>query len=173
MKSFKKLGKLAKFVAAALAAVVVYAGVRFGPDLMTAYRQGFFEKQAKREYTPDHEGNLRAIHTALMLYHESEERFPMANGWMDAIKPLLRTADLSPEDALKKLKRPGADSRDDVWGYSINKSCAGKYKDDIASGSATVLVFESQKTEWNAASNDEESKKALGITVGGDLKKPE
>ncbi len=125
-----------------------YVGYRFGPDLLAAQRAGFFERPVPKEYQGTSMDNLRALRTALMLYHTSEERFPEATGWMDAIEPLLNTADLKPGEAVKKLHRPDLAPGD--YGYALNSACGGKFKDDIDGKDKAILVFESKDPKRNA-----------------------
>lgn len=84
-----------------------------------------------------------------MLYHTSEERFPEATGWMDAIEPLLNTADLKQGEAVKKLHRPDLGAGD--YGYALNSACGGKYKDDVEGKDRAILVFESKDPKRNAS----------------------
>lgn len=126
-------------------AALGYAAWRFGPAAIDLYRAGFFSGQQKHAYQGDTLDNLRALHTALMLYHDSEGQFPIAEGWMDAVEPRLRTADLEPDEAAKKLVRPGVQ---DGQGYAMNDAASGKYKDDVEP--KVPLVFESRATGRNA-----------------------
>lgn len=151
-----------------------YAGFRFGPDLVTAQRQGFFEREVKVAYDGTAAENLRALHTAMMLYHESEGQFPEAKGWMDAIMTRLNTADLKPGEAEKKLRDPrlGADG----YGFAMNAAASGKFKDDLEGGPNEILLFDSSDSARNAHGNPEKlaPKPAreggrLAITVAGAL----
>lgn len=140
-----------KFALLAIAAALLYAGVRFGPDLYAAYKAGFLDKTQLRAYQGTSIENLKAIHTALMLYHDSEGQFPSARGWMDAVKPRLKTNDLKPEEALKKLRNPTIQPPgEDVYGYAMNVAVSQKYKDDLKDPDSTILVFDSKDTRWNA-----------------------
>lgn len=145
-----------------------YAGVRFGPDTLTAYRQGFLEGTRMREFSGGAIDNLRALHTALMLYHDSEGQFPAASGWMDAIEPRLRTADMKPEEAAKRLKDPRL-SDPAAYGFALNTAVAGKFKDDVGDGK-TVLVFATSKTGRNASGDpkaDARREAPLAISIDG------
>jgi hypothetical protein len=111
--------------------------------------QGYLMKGGERRYETDRLGNLQAIHTALMLYHDSEGQFPLAEGWMDAIANRLQGGDLTPEEAAKKLVRPELANRPGAHGYALNSAAAGKFKDDVGDPT-TVLVFESKSVAKNA-----------------------
>lgn len=138
---------LLRLLLLAIVAGLAYVGYRFGPDILAAQRAGFFEKNVPKEYVGTSMDNLRALRTALLLYHTSEERFPDASGWMDAIEPLLNTADLKAGEAAKKLHRPGLAETE--FGYGMNDACDGKYKDDVAGKDSAILVFESKSTSRN------------------------
>lgn len=143
-----------------------YATWRFGPDIANLYRAGFFSPQEKRAYDGDTVDNLRAIHTALMLYHDSEGQFPAAPGWMAAIEPRLRTADLEPAEAAKKLRRPGAASG---YGYALNRAAAARFKDDVPGRESAVLVYESRRADRDHAGDPREDGFPGGkaVTVAG------
>ncbi len=97
-----------------------------------------------RKYEGTSGDNLRAIHTALMLYHDNEDKFPEANGWMDAIEKQLKTNDLTVEEAAKKLQNPATGT----FGYSINEAIAGKYKGDLKDPKV-LIVYESRSGKKN------------------------
>lgn len=158
-----------------LCLVLAYALWRFGPTLADAYRAGFFDKQPDRRYSGSTMANLKALYIAMMLYHDSEEGFPPANAWMDRIESRLRTADMSKEEASKKLRDPALGSDPTVYGYAMNQACGGKYKMDVGPAS-TVLLFTSKDTRRNA--NGDPSRDApasnrpggnLAITLAGSV----
>jgi hypothetical protein len=95
--------------------------------------------------------NLKALHTALMLYQESEGQFPDASGWMEAIKMRTQTSDMKEEESIKKfinpLIRPAGAA---IFGYAMNDACSKKYNRDIPEPAKTPLIFDSQDTAWNA-----------------------
>lgn len=138
-------------------------------------RRGVFTEPELRSYQGTSQENLKALHRALMAYHDSEERFPDAQAWMDAALPYTRTSDLKEDEERKKFQnpliRPGGT---DVYGYGFNEALAGKFVDDIADPERTVLIYDSQETGWNAhgdpnqdAADPERAGGNLGITVGG------
>lgn len=148
--------------------VFIAAGVYYNEEIRAAVgivRSGALEKIEPVEYNADREGNLKAIRTAMMLYHDTEDQFPVDAGWMDAIIPRLRTNDLKEGEQLKKLHRPGFS--DDKFGYAMNSACGGKYKGDIPVGS--VLVFESLATIKNAKGDPKKDGAGLGITIDGKI----
>jgi hypothetical protein len=102
----------------------------------------------KREYTATTEANLRAIHTALMMYHDSEGQFPVAAGWMDAIQNRIGTADMEGSESEKKLISPSLQGQAGQFGYAMNDKASGKYKDDL--DPKMPLVFDSRDTAKNA-----------------------
>jgi len=143
---------------------VVGLGAFYGPVVVAFARNGFFDRAPeKKEYDATSTERLKAIHTALMLYHDSEGQFPAANGWMDAIENRLATNDLKKGEAEKKLHRP--DLPDGQYGYSINAEAAGKYKDDLKPGAA--LVFESKATTRNASGNPKTDASGASIGIDG------
>ncbi len=161
-----------------LLAVVAWVGFILGPEAVNAYQAGFFEQQKKQSYEGDSLDNLRRLHVAMMLYHESEGQFPMTAGWMDAIENRLQTNDLKPGEGVKKLHNPNLAPAPDVYGYAMNVAAGGQYREDIAGGDATVLLFESKPTARNAAgdpANDASDPPSpggnLAVTIGGALKR--
>jgi len=138
----------------------------YGPTVVAFARQGFFDRLPdKVEYSADREGNLRALHTALLSYHESEDKFPDANGWMDAIAGRLQTNDLKKGEAEKKLIRPGVASG---FGYALNADVAGKHRLDLGEApDGMVLVYESEDLARNASGTPPD--KAVGIDLGGKI----
>jgi hypothetical protein len=159
-------------------AIVGYGFVRFGCDLRAIYRSGVLgdllnKNSPKNEYAGSQSENLRAIQTALLLYHDSNDQFPQADGWMDAILPYLQTNDLKAGEAHKKLLNPSvSDLGEHESGYALNDAIAGKYKDDIKTGSKTILVFESKDHKWNAHGSPEtlsKGKNAHSVSIDGTL----
>lgn len=162
-------GKKAKWIVAGFGIVLLGLLAFYGPTVAAFARQGFFDRlPEKAEYAATRESNLRAIHTALSLYHDSEEKYPEANGWMDAIEGRLKTNDLKEGEADKKLRRPGSQ---DGFGYALNTQAAGKYKEDLEGDpKTTVLAFETEDPSRNASGVPDSKKPGfLGITVSGDL----
>lgn len=124
----------------------------------------------KEKYTAGHEENLKAMHTALMLYHESEGQFPAATGWMDAIEPRIATSDLAPGEAEKKLIRPDLAGKQNEFGYALNAKAAGKYKDDVGDGK-TILIFESKQTGRNSSGDPATDLSGIAIDIDGAIVK--
>ncbi len=152
---------------------IVGAGLWVGPTLRDLYRGGFFNSVGTRQYKGTLDENLKAIRTALMLYHDSEGQFPNSAGWMDAIRTRIRTDDLSGAEAEKKLMDPAYGGKPNVYGFAMNDAASGKYKDDIKDKKAP-LIFESQSTARNAhgdpkkdAPNPPHRGGDYGITVDG------
>jgi len=172
----KRAKRVLLFVVGVFAGVLGYLGIRFGPALIDFVNAGWIggvKEVEQREYHGSSLENLKAIHTALMLYHDSEGAFPPAATWMDVTKLRLKTRDLSEEESMKKLKNPLL-SNPKEWGYAINDAAAGKYKDDIAEPDKTPLVFDSSDTGWNAHGDPEKLAPKpprpggnLGVTISG------
>lgn len=120
-----------------------------GPALTVA--SGYIEPQTKRQWQGTSMENLKAIHTALSLYQESEGALPPADRWMDAIATRLKTADLTTEEAEKKLRSPSV-ARDNplAFGYAFMAELEGKYMADIENPAQTPLVFDSRDLTRNA-----------------------
>jgi hypothetical protein len=159
------------------ALVIAWQAYLWVPVLWDLWRAGYGQTEAQHGYSATNQDNLRALHTALMRYHESEEKFPPADKWMDAIEPYLYTEDLKKGEEQKKLVHPmfwPPNGRD--FGYALNDACAGKYKDDIKDPDNTPLVFDSKDTSRNAHGDPKKLAPAppreggnLGITVGGKI----
>lgn len=134
--------------------MVVAFWIWLGPLLVTAQKRGFFSPQVKRKYEGDTMTNLKDIHTALMLYQESEGQLPFAESWMDATWPRLQTGDMVEEEAKKKLKSPSVlQQNPQGFGYAFNDLVSGKYSADIKEPAKTPLVFDSSDITWNAHGN--------------------
>ena len=149
---------------------VVFPFTGLGKAVVAFWHNGLLEQlispEQQRKYDATSQGNLKAIFTALMLYHDSEGQFPK-DAWMDAIQNYLRTTDMTPEEAAKKLVRPDlAPPKAGVYGYSINDGVVGKYKGDIKD-SNTILVFESNATDRNAHGDPSTAKGRLAVRISG------
>lgn len=159
--------KATKWILGIVALLLAAATYMIGPEAIAAARNGFFEKEVKKEYQGDTIDNLRRLHTALMLYHESEGQFPLASGWMDAIENRLQTNDLKKGEGEKKLHQPAYANSASQYGYAMNDKAQAKYKDDLPPD--LELLFESRDTKRNAHGSPEELKNGLAITVEGKL----
>lgn len=120
------------------------------PVYATFRDEGFLDEQEMRVYSGTTSENLKAIHQALLLYHDSEGQYPQAEGWMDAAWLRLKTADMEEAEAKKKLQSPGMVGMADQYGYAFNQALSGKFVDDIKDPDNTVLIFDSSNTDWNA-----------------------
>lgn len=169
-------GKLKKRLGMGCLGIVVIGGVvlAFTPQghlVLNLFKNGAIQAAvmpaAKRTYTATNEANLKAIYTALKLYHDSEGQFPKGDGWMDAIQNRIRADDMSKEEAAKKLIRPDLMGQTGQYGYELNDAAAGKYKDDLPKD--TILVFESKQTGRNAHGNPQKEREGAAITVNGQV----
>ncbi len=126
-------------------------------------------KPQQQNYIANNTSNLKAMHTALMLYHESEGQFPNAEGWMTAIENRLQSNDLKDGEGAQKLKNPASPQ----YGYGFNIKASAKFKEDLKD-SAMILVFESESTKKNAFGDpavDSRRNGSLGITLAGEVVK--
>ncbi|HMS54266.1 MAG TPA: hypothetical protein PKA27_02605 [Fimbriimonadaceae bacterium] len=157
--------KKLKLGCGAIVVVLAGAGLFFGPAIADLWEVGkaYLEKDEKRTYSASSVENLKALHTAMMLYHESEGQFPVASGWMDALRSRVQTNDLDASEAMKKFVRPGA--KPGEFGYAMNSEASGKYEGDLPK--ETILVFESDDMKWNASAKP--TPKDRGITISGAL----
>jgi hypothetical protein len=144
-----------------------------GRSIQAFWRNGAIQalvfEPPKEKYRATHESNLKALQTALMLYHDSEEKFPEAEGWMDAVEPRLQSNDLESGEGKKKLMRPDLNGKADAFGYAINAAAAGKYKDDIEGDEDPILVYESKRTERDAVGDPAQDRDGLAITLAGKI----
>ncbi len=115
-----------------------------GPVVRDLVKNGFLDRVDREEYTADRVGNLKALRTALMLYHESEGIFPEANGWVDAIKPRIASNGMSEAEALRKFDNPATAAKGQIE-YALSPAVAGKFEGDLTS-KAVPLVTESTGT---------------------------
>ena len=129
-----------------------------------------------RTYNATTEGNLRSIHTALMIYHDSEGQFPDASGWMDAIVNRMQVDDMGADEAAKKLKAPSLVSAEGQYGYAMNEAASGQYSGDLSP--KLPLVFDSSDTKRNAKGSPDallpdppRDGQNFGIAVDGTLLK--
>ncbi|MGV3615908.1 MAG: hypothetical protein ACO1SV_11285 [Fimbriimonas sp.] len=174
-----KRGRLKKIGIGCLGLVVVVALLTAftppGKAVQDLWRNGaiqaLFFPEPKRTYDATNESNLEALHTALLLYHDSEGQFPAGNGWMDAIQPRIATSDLAKGEAEKKLVRPDLAGQADKFGYALNAKAAGKYKDDVGDGK-TVLIYESKATGRNASGDPVTDRDGMAVTIDGTILKP-
>jgi hypothetical protein len=126
---------------------------RTGKDIRNLWSHGFADAYLsaddERKYNASAEANLKAMYTALMMYHESEGAFPPANRWMDALKNYGAASDLAKGESEKKFVSPSLAGRTGAFGYAINEAVAGKYKGDIKDPK-TPFIFDSTDTARNA-----------------------
>ncbi|MBL8086504.1 MAG: hypothetical protein JNM85_00350 [Chthonomonas sp.] len=167
--SSRRAGKVKRAVLIFLLLVLVglgYLAVRLGPDLLSAYRAGFFEAPPEKvAYSADRKQNLVALHAAIMRYHDSEQVFPKGAGWMDAIRPFLDTGELKDGESLKKLHRPGLQTGQ--YGYALNSAVLGKYKDDLKQKGSAILLYESKARTKDGTGDPASDREGLAITVDG------
>lgn len=159
---------------ALLALVVVAIGVLFltpfGNGLRDLFSSGIVQNMAskppERKATGDTESRLKALRTALDLYHDSEEKYPEAVGWTEAARLRLKADDLAKGQDKAQLTRPGASA----FGYALNASAAGKYRDDVGPKS-TILIFETPKEEQDTSGDPTKDglKGGRGITIDGQI----
>lgn len=168
----KRLG--AGCLSVILLLAILIAATPAGKDIQNFWKvgaiQAYLFPAPKKAYTGDNEAHLKALYTALMLYHDSEDKFPEANGWMDAIEPRLWTNDLGRNEGKKKLIRPDLAGKPESYGYAINRAAAGKYKDDVGPAD-TILIFESKSTARNASGDPSVDREGMAITTSGQIKK--
>lgn len=171
-----RMGRGKKIGIGALAVVgvglVVLFGTPFGKGIRDIWGSGavqaVLDKPPRRTYdASSSDANLKALSTALRLFHDSEGAYPKADKWMDDIAPRLILNDLPKKEAEKKLVRPDVEAGE--FGYAINDAAAGKYRDDLKKG--TILLFESVATGRNAHGNPKKDGKpgGRGLTIEGDL----
>jgi hypothetical protein len=134
-----------------------------GPVVRDLIKNGFLDRVDREEYTADRVGNLKALRTALMLYHESEGIFPEANGWVEAIKPRIASNGMSEAEALRKFDNPVTTTKGQIE-YALNPAVAGKFEGDLSS-KAIPLVSES-----SGSANDRWSISVSGEIADGKLK---
>lgn len=111
---------------------------------------GKSKEPKKHDYSGTSMENLRALHQAVSLYYESEGIYPDANGWMDAAKGYVKTADLKKGEEMKKFVNPRIPEGEGVFGYAFNAALSMGYREDVADPASTALIFESKDTKWNA-----------------------
>lgn len=122
-------------------------------------RAGAFSEVPEREYRADREGNLAAIHRALVLVCESEGALPKQD-WKERAMLRLKTRDLSEAEAAKKMVAlPPATH------YRLSAEAAGKHVDDLPPDS--VLVFESRAAPESPMGAPERG--LLGVTAAGNV----
>ena len=167
-----------KIALAIFGVVVLVLGVWLGPLIYDGFKSGLiqslFAGDPNRKYEGTTTENLKAMRTALMLYHDSEGQFPRADGWMDAISQrLLQTADLADKEGEKKMIRPALLGNPGQFGYSLSDAASGRYKGDIKDPK-TPLIFESADTKRNAHGDPAKSKMRGGyaIAVDGTIIRP-
>jgi hypothetical protein len=153
--------------------VAVLYGTGLGKDFRNLWANGTIPgllfKPPNRTYDANEVGNLRAIRTALLLYHDSEGQFPQGAGWMDAIRNRIAVSDMDGSETNKKLIRPDLAGKPNQFGYALNDKAAGKYKDDA--GPKTILVYESKQTTGNAHGNATSDRNGMAIDVDGTIER--
>jgi len=152
-------------------AVFLFVAGFYGPFVYALYKRGFFNGEpAAHDYSGTSSDNLRYLRTALLGYEDSEGQFPIAGGWMDAIRNRLNTDDLKKGEASKKLVYPSFEGQAGKYGYAFNDALSGKYHGDIKDPK-TPMVFESTDTEKNAHGDPAKLRRpgGLAITMNGEI----
>jgi hypothetical protein len=124
--------------------------------------------EAKQGWTPDTAKNLKALHTGMMLQHESDGQFPRSDKWMDEIIIRVRMETLKKGAEKEKFVDPAAGGRPGAYGFAMNDLASEKYKDDLP-GKNTPIIFQSTDTSWNAHGDPARigRKGGIGIAVDG------
>lgn len=144
-----------------------------GRDLRNLWGNGTIQaalsEPEQRKYNADNESNLKALFTAINLYHDSEGQFPQSAGWMDAIKDRLRASDMKPGEEEKKLHDPVV-TDPNGFGYAMNDSASGKFNSDLKD-KKTPLIYESTLTVRNAHGDPKNDGRKGGkaVTVDGTI----
>lgn len=158
-----------RWILAAVAIIGVAACIWLWPAIRAVMKIGLPNGPEMHKYEGTNRDNLNAIRLALVLYHENEDRFPDASGWMDAIEKQIKTNDLTPEEAAKKLHNPNVKSPGpDAYGYAINDAVAGKYRGDIKD-QKTVMVYETDDLARNAHGDPKKAPRGTGIALDGTI----
>jgi hypothetical protein len=154
----------------ALTVGVVFWFSPAGDAVRDILKSGFLDNSEPtyENFKGDSSARLKALHTATMSYHQSEESFPKAEKWMDDLLPRLKTSDLKLGEAQKKLIRPDLEGQSGKFGYALNNKVAGKYRGDFKDGN-TILFFESVETNRSAVGDPAKDAKpgAKAITLDG------
>ena len=133
--------------------LVVFLFTPLGHTIRTLWKRGYLDSyvspDSERKYQAGETENLKALYTAMNLYHESEGQYPHANGWMDAIKSRTSTSDLAKGEADRKFISPSLADKPGQFGYAMNDDASAKYKGDLKNPKEPLL-FVSSDTSRNA-----------------------
>jgi hypothetical protein len=141
--------RITQIIASLIGLVLIGGAVLVYPAARDLYKAGMFDQTSDRKYNGNTVDDLKAIRTALMLYHDSEGQFPDAGHWMEAIEKRIRTDDMPGSEAEKKLIDPVYAGQVGKYGFALNDAASNKYKGDIKDPK-TPLVFESQDPSKDA-----------------------
>ncbi len=171
--AFIKLKLFKRIVAIAAILLIGYGAFRFLPDFLALKNAGFLEnaEAKKTQYSASREENLKALHGALIRFHDSEDRFPEGKDWMGQLKPYLDTGDLVEGAWSKKLRNPLLGPGSDWGGYVLNSEVAGKHKLDLKKGVKTVLMTEDKSAVGAAVGPAKSSAGMMSILVDGTVVK--
>jgi|APTNR8051073442_1049403.scaffolds.fasta_scaffold00008_164 hypothetical protein len=160
----RKRGRLWLYIGLPLLAAFLIWGLPIVQTANDFRKAGFFEKTSKTEWDADVRGNLEALHTALRFYMDSEGMLPAGEGWIDAIEPRLRTADLKEGEAEKKIHDPSVGVG--KYGFAFNQALSGKHLDDLPA--ETVVLYQSQQSQRNAVGDPAKDGRASGLGISAD-----
>jgi hypothetical protein len=136
--------------------------------VFSLFRSGFAQslvKPPKTDYIGSTEANIKALRIALMLYHDNEDQFPAASGWMDAVKNQLKSNSLNEGEEMKKFKVDGVSSSE--FGFALSDIASQKNKTKLKPDD--ILVFVSKDKRWNAHGRPEDLGAGWAITLEGNL----
>lgn len=172
----KRVRWLAVFSLGLLLVALGLVVARYLPLFLELQRRGVLGEPARRSYSGTTRENLRNLYVAMMAYHDSEERFPNASGWMDAIRPYTRTSDLETDAELDKFRDPKTSKSEDDYGYAMNDELSDQYIDDVDEPDRAILLFESTDRSWNAHGDpktislpSEKTDPTLAVTASGEI----
>jgi hypothetical protein len=165
-----------KKIAVGCFGVLIVGGLAFwfspmGDAVRDILKTGVLEdKPIDAKYEGDSKARLKALHTAALSFHDSEEKFPDAAKWMTDLLPRLKTSDLKEGEAERKLIRPDLEGQPGKRGYAMNKAVAGQYKGDLKDPKL-VMFFECKNPAIEAVGDPatDATPKANAITLDGTL----
>jgi hypothetical protein len=128
------------------------------------------DKPIDAKYEGDSKARLKALHTAAIAFHQSEEMFPDEDEWMADLLKFMKTSDLKEGEAERKLIRPDLEGQKGKYGYAMNKAVAAKYKNDLKDPKV-VMFFECKNPVEQAVGDPaaDAIPKANAITLDGTL----
>ena len=142
----------------------------FGNAVRDIIGSGILKEAKLEKFSGTTDGQLRLMYEAAQTHHQSEEVFPEGKTWMDDVLLRMKTQNLLPGEAEKKIVRQDLIGQPNQFGFAMNSAAAGRYKGDLKDPNL-ILFYTSKSSSKNLYADPtmEGLSGGRGITISGQL----